>query len=564
MIQETLSRVVLDAAVAAAPELELAPEDIPQPELENPRVKEHGDWATNLALVLAPRAGRKPREVAEAVVRHLQPDAYITRIEIAGPGFINLFLGPGWLHDALREILDAGPEFGRASEPTGRKVQVEFVSANPTGPLHIGHARNAVLGDAIANLLEAVGDRVEREYYYNNAGRQMELFGRSVEARLLQLQGHPAELPEDGYAGDYIWDVAREIQSTVTFGPPLGERAADTRWRDVLDHAAPIMLHHIESTLQRFGIHFDTYGREDLMRESGAIDRAIERMRVTGHIYDADGAVWFRSTEFGDDKDRVLIRSNGAPTYFAADCAYLVDKFERGFDHLVYVWGADHHGDVKRVRGAAQALGYDPERVEILLYQFVSFLRGGKPVAMSKRSGDLLSLDELLDEVGPDAARYTLLARSPDSALEFDLEEVKRQTLDNPVYYVQYAHARMSSLLRVAGEQGVTLKPRPDVDLAVLTGESELDLIRKLAELPEVIELAAGSLAPHRLTRYAEEVAAAFHRFYTDHRVITDDEAVTQARLWLSVAAKQVVGATLRLIGVSAPESMERLDGDDV
>src|SRR5919197_3032036 len=247
MIQENLSLVVLDAAVTATPELELAPEDIPQPELENPRVKEHGDWATNLALVLAPRAGRKPREVAEAVVRHLQPDAYITRIEIAGPGFINLFLGPGWLHDALREILDAGPEFGRASEPTGRKVQVEFVSANPTGPLHIGHARNAVLGDAIANLLEAVGDRVEREYYYNNAGRQMELFGRSVEARLLQLQGHPAELPEDGYAGDYIWDVAREIQSTVTFGPPLGERAADTRWRDVLDHAAPIMLHHIES-----------------------------------------------------------------------------------------------------------------------------------------------------------------------------------------------------------------------------------------------------------------------------------------------------------------------------
>jgi arginyl-tRNA synthetase len=285
-------------------------------------------------------------------------------------------------------------------------------------------------------------------------------------------------------------------------------------------------------------------------------------MRAAGHVYDADGAVWFRSTEFDDDKDRVLVRSNGEPTYFAADCAYVVDKFGRGFDRLVYVWGADHHGDVKRVRGAAQALGFDPDAVDILLYQFVSFLRGGRPVPMSKRSGDLLTLDELLDEVGPDAARYTLLMRSPDSAMEFDIEQVTRQTLDNPVYYVQYAHARIASLIRHAAERGVDLGPAGDASLERLEHPSELELIRTLTELPDAVRLAASTMGPHRLTRYAEEVASTFHRFYTDCRVVTDDAELTRARLWLSRATQQVVGSTLALLGVSAPQSMERLDLD--
>jgi arginyl-tRNA synthetase len=560
-IQQTLRRILADAAAAAAPEFGLPASDLPEPELDRPRAKEHGDWATNLALILAPKAGRKPREVAEAIVRHLQPDAYVSRLEVAGPGFINLFLGPGWLHDGLREIVEAGSSYGRTTQPSPPRVQVEFVSANPTGPLHIGHARNAVLGDAIASLLEATGHVVEREYYYNNAGRQMELFGRSVETRLLQLHGREAELAEDGYAGEYIWDVAREVDSSIDRS--VLDAAPEDRWRAVLAAAAPIMLREVEATLSRFGIRFDSYGREDLLHETGAIARAVDRLRKAGFAYDADGAVWFRSTEFGDDKDRVLIRSNGNPTYFGADAAYVIDKFDRGFDHLIYVWGADHHGDVKRMKGAAQALGYDPERVEIVLYQFVSFLHAGKPVQMSKRSGDLLTLDELLDEVGPDAARYTLLTRSPDSAMEFDIEQVTRQTLDNPVYYVQYAHARIASLIRHAGQRGVDLRPHRDVRFDVLVHPSELELIRRLTELPEVIEGAAEARAPHRLTRYVEEVAADFHRFYTECRVVTDDAELTQARLWLSVATKEVVGATLGLLGVSAPESMERIGDDD-
>ena len=560
MIQKTLGRVLAEAAVAAAPELELDPAAIPDPEIERPRLQEHGDWSTNLALVLAPKAKRPPRQVAEAIVRHMGADGDVTRVEVAGPGFINLFLGSAWLHEALREILESGQAYGRASQPAGKTIQVEFVSANPTGPLHIGHARNAVLGDAIANLLEATGNRVEREYYYNNAGRQMELFGRSVEARMLELNGRQAQLPADGYAGDYIWDVAREVDAAVDRS--ILDLEPDERWKVVLDAAAPIMLRQIEATLARFGIRFDSYGREDLLHESGAILKAVERLRAAGYVYDHDGAVWFRSTEFGDDKDRVLIRSNGVPTYFGADAAYVIDKFERGFDHLIYVWGADHDGDVARVKGAATALGFDPDAVEIVIYQFVSFVSGGLPVQMSKRTGDLLTLDELLEEVGPDAARYTLLNRSPNSAMEFDLEEVVRRSMDNPVFYVQYAHARIASLIRHAGERGIELEPFDRVAFDLLGDPSELELIRKLTELPEVVAGAAEARAPHRLTRYVEEVATQFHRFYTDCRVITEDEPLTQARLWLSVAAKQVIGSALGLLGVSAPESMERIADD--
>jgi arginyl-tRNA synthetase len=562
MIQDVLShlsRLFHQAGVAAASEIGVDPSEVPVPEFSRPRQKEHGEWATNVALVLAPKAGRRPREVAEAIAAHLEPNELITSLEVAGPGFLNVFLGASWLHDVVRDIVRLGPDFGRL-EPRGEQAQVEFVSANPTGPLHVGHARNAALGDALANVLEAAGYGVEREYYYNDAGRQMEMFGRSVEARLLRLQGHEAEVPEEGYQGRYVEEIARTIADQVEFDPPITERAPDLRWRDVLEHAVPIMLVQIEGTLHRFGIVFDSYFNEKTLHETGAIAQAVERLRRSGNAYDAEGAVWFRSTEFGDDKDRVLIRSGGAPTYFAADCAYLINKFDRGFDHLIYVWGADHHGDVKRVKGAAQALGYDPGSVEMVLYQFVSFLRSGEPVRMSKRTGDLVTLDELLDEVGPDAARYTLLTRSNDSAIDFDIEEVTRQTMDNPVYYVQYAHARIASLLRVAWQQGVALVPWEEAPLDRLASEPELDLIRKLAELPEMLALAAEARSPHRLTRYAEEAAAAFHRFYTDCRIITDDRDLSQARLWLSVAAKQIVSIVLGLLGVSAPEAMERAD----
>jgi arginyl-tRNA synthetase len=560
MIQQTLSRILTEAAKAAAPDIGIDPAAIPEPELDKPKLKEHGDWSTNLALVLAPKAGRPAREVAEAIAARLGAKGAVEKVQVAGPGFINLFLGHGWLHQVLEQILERGHAYGRAS-PSGRRVQVEFVSANPTGPLHVGTARNAALGDAIANVLAAAGNDVEREYYWNDTGTQMELLGISLEARYLELFGVGAEVPEGGYQGEYLHELAEQIRKD--FGDRLLREDPGARRQLLIEEGRRRMFQGILATLARFGVGFDTFRTEAELVDSGKVADAVDRLRQAGYAYDADEAIWFRSTEFGDDKDRVLIRRTGEPTYFAKDCAYLLDKAGRGFDRMVYVWGADHHGDVKRVLAAAEVLGIDPSRVQIVLYQLVSLYRGGEPVRMSKRAGDYITLDELLDEVGPDAARYTLLTRSPDTALDFDIELVKRQSLDNPVYYVQYAHARIASLLRVAAEQGVHLAPWREVDLSVLAEESELDLLRTLSELPEMVELASQALAPHRLTRYAEETAAAFHRFYTECRVITEDQTLTQARLWLSAATKQVVATTLGLLGVTAPESMERIGGDE-
>jgi len=559
MIQDTLTRLLADAASVAASDLGLDRAEIPTPELLKPRLKEHGDWSSNIALVLAPQVGRAPREVAESLAARIPTDDLILRVEVAGPGFINLFLSDRWLHDLLAEILERGPNYGR-EQPDGKRVQVEFVSANPTGPLHVGTARNAVLGDSLANVLEAAGYEVEREYYWNDTGTQIELLGASVEARYLQLFGVEAEVPEGGYQGEYLRDLAEQIKSD--FGDRLLDEDPAKRRHILMLEARRRMFDAIMQTLARFGVRFDTFKTEADLVDSGEVAEAVERLRQAGYAYDADGAVWFRSTDFGDDKDRVLIRRTGEPTYFAKDCAYLLDKASRGFDRMVYVWGADHHGDVKRVLGAAQVLGIDPTRVQIVLYQLVSLYRGGEPVRMSKRSGDIIWLDELLEEVGPDAARYTLLTRSHDSALDFDIELVKRQSMDNPVYYVQYAHARVASLLRVASEQGVAPRSWKEANFSLLEHESELSLLRKLGELPEVVATAAEALVPHRLTRYAEEAAAAFHHFYTQCRVITDDEPLTQARLWLSTATKYVIAAALRLIGVTAPESMERIRGD--
>ncbi|HEX9235108.1 MAG TPA: arginine--tRNA ligase, partial [Actinomycetota bacterium] len=477
------------------------------------------------------------------------------------PGFINFFLATGWLHQILADILRSGPRYGRRGEPLGQRVQVELVSANPTGPLHVGTARNAALGDSVANVLEAAGYQVEREYYFNDAGKQLELFGQSVEARYLQRYGVAAEVPEGGYRGSYIEDLAGAIADA--HGDSLVGLPEEERRARLLREAVETTMEGIRATLERFRVRIDTWVSQAEFQRSGAIDRAVALLRDGGHAYDADGAVFFRSTDFGDEKDRVLIRSDGEPTYFAADCAYLLHKAARGFDRMIYVLGADHHGWVKRVMGAAQALGIDPARIQVLLYQLVSLLRGGEPVRMSRRAGAYISLDELLDEVGPDAARYSLLTHSPDSAIDFDIELVTRQTMDNPVYYAQYAHARIASLARVAAQQGIELEPWTQVAFDVLSEEPELDLIRKLAEFPEVVQQSAALLAPHRLTRYAEEVAAGFHHFYAECRVISEDAPRTQARLWLASAAKLVIGSALSLLGVSAPESMERIGGDD-
>ena len=555
MIEDQLVAWLSQGLAAAAPALNIEGE-LPTPELLAPKQKDHGDFASNVALAVATRAGKPPREVAQAIADALPPAAFVDKVEIAGPGFLNVFTTDTWLHDALHEVIERGEAYGRAPS-TGSRVQVEFVSANPTGPLHVGHARNAALGDALARLLEAAGETVEREYYFNDAGRQMELFGASVVARYLQALGLEATMPEDGYHGAYLIDVVRDI--VTEHGDAFAGVAEPARTQRLLAEGTRRILAGVERTLERFGVRFDVYFSEAELERKGEITAAVERLRKADLAYDADGATWFRSTAFGDDKDRVIVRSNGNHTYFAADCAYLIDKFSRGFDHLVYVWGADHHGDLARMKGAATAMGLDPGAVEIVLYQFVSFLRGGEPVKMSKRAGTFISLDELMDEVGADAARFTLLSSSGDSAMSFDIEDVKRRSMDNPVYYVQYGHARIASILRKAEADGVPLKPVADADLSLLTHDAELDLLRALADAPGQIALAAELRAPHRITHAAHDLAARFHRFYTECKVIDlDAPERTQARLWLAAGTKQVVANLLGILGVSAPESMER------
>jgi arginyl-tRNA synthetase len=557
MIERELTRLIFQAVRAAAPELGLAevPEEV---EVVRPRQREHGDYATNVALALGASAKRNPREVAEILVRHLPPNDVVAKTEVAGPGFINLFLAHGWLYRVLGEVERLADAYGRSDAGAGESVQVEFVSANPLGPLHVGSGRNAALGDSLCRVLEAAGYRVDREYYVNDAGTQVDLFAASVEARYLQHFGREASIPEGGYEGAYLVDVAAVIAEDL--GDSLLEASPEERRARLGEEGVRRMLASIEASLARMGVRIDRWVHQSALLRDGLVDQAVTLLRERELAYEADGAIWFRSERFGDEKDRVLVRSNGEPTYFASDCAYLREKFARGYDRLVYVWGADHHGTVRRLQGAVQAMGYEIDRVEFILYQLVSLYRGGEPVRMSKRTGEIITLDEVVDEVGPDAARYTLLSRSPDTTLDFDLEAVRRQTLDNPVYYVQYAHARIASVLRYAEEQGAPLSPLEEVRPEELVHETELDLLRKIAELPEQIELAARLRAPYRMTRYAEELAAGFHRFYTECRVVTDDPSLTQARLHLSAAIRQTIANVLALLGVSAPDSMARLE----
>jgi arginyl-tRNA synthetase len=556
VIEQRLQDWLRGGLRSAAPALGLNG-DLPDPALEEPRQKEHGDFATNVALALAKRAGRSPRDVAQLLVDALPPAPFVERVEVAGPGFINIWTTDEWLHEVVRAIASQGNAYGRA-EPTGTRVQVEFVSANPTGPLHVGHARNAVLGDAVATLLANAGDTVEREYYFNDAGGQMDRFGASVEARYLQAVGRDAEVPEDGYHGDYVEAYALDILRE--HGDAFADLPPDDRFVRLRVEGARRAMDEIRATLARFGVVFDSYVSESSLAARGEIAEAVERLRAADAVYEADGAVWFRSTAYGDDKDRPLIRSTGKHTYFAADCAYVMDKFRRDLDHLVYVWGADHHGDVVRVKGAVQALGFDPDRVELLIYQFVSFQRRGEPLPMSKRAGTFVSLDQLIDEVGTDAARFHLLLFSNDHTMRFDIEEVARRSMDNPVYYVQYGHARIASILRAADEAGIALRPLEDVDLAKLQHETESDLLRALADVPEMLARAAELRAPHRVAHAAQDIAKRFHSFYTECRVIGEDAELTQARLWLSRASQQVLANLLGILGVSAPERMERID----
>ncbi len=530
-------------------------------EVEIPRNEQFGDYATNLAMVLAKHARRNPREVATLLVRHLPDETrhWVERVEIAGAGFINFYLKPSWTGEVVRHILQQGEHYGEDTLGAGKRVLIEFVSANPTGPLTLGHGRNAAIGDTLARLLSALGYQVEREFYINDGANSTQIrnFALSVLTRYRQLLGEPAEMPEDAYHGEYVIGIARWIREQ--FGDHLAEGKPEEVLKRFEGWAKSLMLQEQERDLRDFGVQFDRWFSEQSLYESGAVARALEHLREKGFAYEAEGALWLRSTEFGDEKDRVLIRANGMPTYLASDVAYHMDKYERGYDLLIDLWGADHHGYIARMKAAVSALGYDPEKLVILIYQLVNLYRGTEPVRMSKRTGELITLREVMDEIGVDALRFFYLLRSHDSPLDIDLELATEQSEKNPVFYVQYAHARICSIERVAGEQGVPMPTLEESDLSLLTHPEEVALVKRLAEFPEEVRLAGLQYAPHRLTSYALDVARAFHSFYTECRVLSDDPELTKARLLLIRATRIVLRNTLALMGVFAPERMESL-----
>jgi arginyl-tRNA synthetase len=553
MAPAELADAVLDAVRAVTADGELT---VPVPDtvvVERPRSREHGDYATNVALRLAKPAGRPPREVAEILAARLRAHAGIASVDVAGPGFLNITLASDALGRIARDVLTAGAAYGRTHELAGQRVDLEFVSANPTGPLHIGSARWAAVGDSLARLLDAAGADVTREYYFNDTGTQIDRFAASLHAA---AAGRPA--PEDGYAGDYIGEIAAQVVASVPGVLDLPEeKAVEVFHREGIE----LMFAEIRRSLADFGVFFDVFTNERDLHARGELEQAVRRLREQGHTYEADGALWLRTTDFGDDKDRVLVRSDGRPSYFNADAAYYLDKRERGHDRCVYMLGADHHGYVGRLRALAACFGDDPDRtVEVLIGQLVNLVRDGQPVRMSKRAGAVITLEDLVEAVGVDAARYALVRASVDSMLDIDVDLWARRTADNPVFYVQYAHARLASLLRNAGELGIPAVHPSTVDYGLLGHEREIDLLRALGEFPRVVTGAAELRAPHRVARYLEELAGTYHRFYDTCRVLPrGDEEVTPltvARLALCGATRVVLANGLGLLGVSAPERM--------
>jgi arginyl-tRNA synthetase len=522
--------------------------------VEEPKREGQGDFATNLAMIAAGREKRKPREIAAALVGLLGDSEVggdlFERVEVAGPGFVNCFVKPAVWQAVIPEIRRRGEEFGRGESGRGLKVLVEFVSANPTGPLSVGHGRQAVLGDAIARLLSATGYAVTREYYYNDAGRQMRVLGESVRARYLELLGLPGAFPEDGYQGEYIREIAQA----------LVDQRGDAL-KEVADHAPftqkaeEVIFADINQTLASLGIRFDNYYNEHSLYEQGLVDEVVATLRRQGLVYDQDGAVWFKTTELGLEQDRVIIKSTGEPTYRLPDIAYHREKFRRGFDWMVNVFGSDHIATVPDVLAGVKALGYDPDRVTTVIHQFVTLLRDGRPVKMSTRKANFVTVDELVAEVGVDVTRFFFLMRKADSQLEFDLDLATQQSQENPVYYVQYAHARLCSIARQAREKGLELAAG-EINHARLELEEELALLRAMAGLPSLLESAAQALEPHRIVFYLQDLAARFHGYYNRHRIVGEDQELSRARLALAEALRVVFANGLRLIGVKAPENM--------
>jgi arginyl-tRNA synthetase len=585
---KTLIDTLLRRAIAQLPE-ELVPAELRDSAIEIGRARDpqHGDFATNIAMQLAKATRQNPRKLAQAVLAALPPHETIAKVEIAGAGFINFFLTEGAYHAELGRVLEQDSEYGKSQFGGGHTVLVEFVSANPTGPLHVGHGRHAAFGATVANLLQAVGYRVAREYYINDAGRQMEILAVSTWLRYLELCGERFAFPANGYRGDYIIAIAQRLYDAE--GTSLHRAAAElfdslpadepqggdkdvyidavivrarmlignTAFRRVLDLGLDGILSDIREDLAEFGVTFDSWYSERALSDSGAVDRAVGALESAGHAYRKDGALWFKSTEYGDEKDRVMVRDNGIRTYFASDIAFVLNKLERGFEHLLYIWGADHHGYITRLRAGLIALGGPPECFEVRLVQFVSLFRGGEKAQMSTRSGEFVTLRDLRKEVGNDAARLFYVMRSNDQHLDFDLELAKARSNDNPVYYIQYAHARVASVKRQLQERGITHDGARGLNsLARLTEPQELQLVKRLASYPELVQQCAVQRAPHTLVHYLRDLANDFHTYYSAHQFIVEDATLRDARLTLALATQIVIRNGLGLLGVSAPDTM--------
>jgi len=548
ILVELLTRAVTEAQESG----KLPAVTIPEVAIEHPQDSKHGDYASSIPLKLARTAGINPLTIANELTSFMSLTTEIADIAVAPPGFINFTLADDWLTRQVNSILQSGDSYGNIELGQGKKVQIEFVSVNPTGPLHVGHGRGAILGSTLANALTAAGYQVEKEYYINDAGSQMDAFNQSLYARYQQRFGIRAEMPPDGYLGNYMIDLAKEIISEDA------SRFQNLPETDIISQLGQLgqkkILSQIKADLELLRVTFDVWFSERSLFDNGQYQKTLKLLRQGGYVSEKEGATWFVPAALGEDKDNVLVRSDGSPTYFASDIAYHYNKLEeRNFDRVIDIWGADHLGHVSRMKAVMSALGIDPERLEIIISQMVTLRRGGELVQVSKRTGDIVTLKELADDVGADACRFFFLSRSADSQMDFDLELAKKQSADNPVYYIQYAHARIASILRLAQERGIDYK---DGDVSLLITEPELTLIRKMLLLPEIVELIAHTLEPHHFTYYAQDLATVFHSFYKQCRVVSDDEPLTKARLKLVKAAKIVLGRTLSLMGMTAPEQM--------
>ena len=551
-LKDTIADIIKKAVADAQEADKLPTVTLPDINIERPQKPEHGDYASSIAMKLARAVGTSPLNIAKEIAAFVKPSDEIKSVKVAPPGFINFTLKNDWLTQQLDAIHAQGDNYGNINTGKGSRIQIEFVSINPTGPLHVGHGRGAILGSALCNVMQAAGYDVTKEYYFNDAGNQMDSFRNSLYARYKQGLDVEAEMPEDGYHGQYMVNLAGEIIGEVDdrfLKMPEAEG-----FSELGELGLKKILTSTREDLELLRVDFDVWFSEQSLYKNGQFDKVMDMLRRGGYIAEKENATWFVSTALGEDKDNVVVRGDGSPTYFAADIAYHYNKFiEREFDRVIDIWGADHQGHVSRLKAVVGALGIDPERLKLIVHQMVTLRRGGEMVRVSKRSGDIITLREVIDEVGTDACRFFFLARTADSQMDFDMELAKKQSADNPVYYVQYAHARIASILRLAEERGVN---EDGGDVSLLTTEPELTLIRKMLLLPEIVELITQTLEPHHLTYYAQELATVFHSFYKQCRVVSDDEALTKARLKLVKAAKTALGRTLTLMGMTAPDQM--------